>query len=313
MNLRPGAYRFRVIASNSEGIWNSAEAAIGMEVTPAFWQTWSFRALVIVACALAVLAIYRLRLRRLTRELNIGFEERLAERTRIAQELQDTLLQGLLAASMQLHVTLDRLPADSTARPQLTRVTTMLQQVVTESRNALQGLRSSISRCDDLEKALARVRDELAVVESTEFRIIVDGPRLPLNPLLRDEVYRIGREALTNAFRHSGAATVEVEISYYPRDLRLAVRDTGCGIDEEILRLGQDGHWGLIGMRECAEKIGARLRVWSRATAGTELELTVPGHIAYSTPRSARTPRWLPGWFRGRVKGETPMEKERDS
>lgn len=299
MNLPPGPYRFRVIACNSEGIWNSAEASIGMEVVPVIWQTWSFRWLVVVVCALSAVAMYRMRLRRLTKELSIGFQERLEERTRIAQELHDTLLQGLLATSMQLHVALNRLPAESTTRTQLARVYDMLQQVVNESRNAVRGLRASVSSSDDLERAFSMVREELGVAESTEFRIIVDGPRRPLNPLIRDQVYRIGREALSNAFRHSGAAMVEIEISYEASDLRLAVRDTGCGIGEEVLRSGRDGHWGLIGMRECAEKIGAQLKVRSRAAAGTQLELTIPGHIAFSGSRAARKPRWLP-WLRGK-------------
>jgi signal transduction histidine kinase len=294
MNLRPTSYRFRVIASNSEGLWNSGEAAIAIEVVPAFWQTWAFRVLVIFACALASLVIYRARLRRLTKELSIGFEERLHERTRIAQELHDTLLQGLLASSMQLHLILDRLPADSTLRPQLTRVMTMLQQVVNESRNAVRGLRASPLGSDDLERAFSKVREELAAPESTGFRIIVDGPRRPLNPLIRDQVYRIGREALTNAFRHSGAASVEVEINYDPSDLRLTIRDSGCGIDEEVLRSGRDGHWGLIGMRECAEKIGAQFRVRSRAGSGTELDLRIPGHVAFTGQYSGHMPRWLP-------------------
>ena len=309
MNLPPGSYRFRVIASNSEGIWNSAEAAIGMEVVPAFWQTWSFRSPVIVLFAVASIAIYRMRLRRLTKELNIGFEERLGERTRIAQELHDTLLQGLLATSMQLHVTLDRLPDDSTARPQLARLLAMLRQVVSESRNAVQGLRAPALDSDDLERAFAKVREELAVAESTGFRIIVDGQSRPLNPLIRDQVYRIGREGLSNAFRHSGAAMVEVEINYGESDLRLAVRDTGCGIDEELLRSSREGHWGLIGMRECAEKIGARLKVSSRAGAGTELDLTIPGHIAFTRPPSGRTWRWLRWRLWRRTKTGAQMEK----
>jgi signal transduction histidine kinase len=309
MNLDPGSYRFRVIACNSEGIWNSAEAAIGMEVVPAFWQTSLFRALAFITCALVAAAMYRMRLRRLTKELNIGFEERLGERTRIAQELHDTLLQGLLATSMQLHVALNRLPAGSTARPQLARVFNMLQQVVNESRNAVRGLRAPASGSDDLEKAFSTVREQLAEAESTGFRIIVEGPRRPLNPLIRDQVYRIGREALMNAFRHSGAATVEVQINYDASDLRLAVRDTGRGIDEQVLRSGREGHWGLIGMRECAEKIGAQLKVWSRPGAGTQLELTIPGHIAFTKPRSGNTPRWLSGWLQRRVKPGTRMEK----
>ena len=147
------------------------------------------------------------------------------------------------------------------------------------------------------------------MAESTGFRIIVDGQSRPLNPLIRDQVYRIGREGLSNAFRHSGAAMVEVEINYGESDLRLAVRDTGCGIDEEVLRSGREGHWGLIGMRECAEKIGAQLKVRSRAGAGTELDLTIPGHIAFARPPSGHRWRWL-GWrLWRRPKTGAQMEK----
>jgi signal transduction histidine kinase/ligand-binding sensor domain-containing protein len=301
MNLPPRFYRFRLIASNSEGIWNSSETSIDMEVVPAFWQTWAFRVSIVVVCAAASLVIYRMRLRRFAKELSLGFEERLDERTRIAQELHDTLLQGLVATSMQLHSAVTRLPPDSTMRPQFARVVTMLQQVVNDSRNAVRGLRTSPSWSDDLERAFANVREELAVSESTGFRIIVVGRRRQLNPLIRDEVYRIGREALSNAFRHSGANEVEVEISYDPNDLCVAVRDTGCGIDEEILRWGRDGHWGFIGMRESAEKIGAQFNVKSRVGAGTELDLRIPGHIAFAEPPSGGIPRWLPRWLRRRI------------
>jgi signal transduction histidine kinase len=309
MNLSPGPYRFRVIASNSAGIWNSAEAGIGLEVVPAFRQTRAFQVLVIAAFALASLAVYRMRLRRLTKELTIGFEERLDERTRIAQELHDTLLQGIVATSMQLTVTIDRLPADSTVRPQFARVLTMLRQVASESRNALQGLRGPALAFDDLDLAFAKVREELPVPESTGFRIIVDGQHRPLNPLIRDQVYRIGREALWNAFRHSGADMVEVEINYGGGNLRVAVRDTGCGIDEDVLRSGRAGHWGLVGMRECAEKIGGKLKVTSRAGRGTELDLTIPGYIAFT--RHSGPTRWPPWRLWRRLKAGARIRFDR--
>jgi signal transduction histidine kinase len=279
MNLPPGSYRFRVIASNSAGVWNSAEAGIGMEMVPAFWQTWLFRLLVIVLCAVASLAIYRMRLRRLAKEFNIGFEERLGERTRVAQELHDTLMQGLLATSMHLHLTLDRMPSDSAVRPQLARVMTMMQQVVNESRNAVRGLRAPVAPSDDLERAFAKVREEIEVADSTDFRIIVDGQRRPLNPLIRDQVYRIGREGLSNAFRHSGAALVEVEINYGESDLRLAVRDTGCGIDEEVLRSGRGGLWA-------DRNAGMRRRDW-RSIEGKE-PCQGGDRIGFAGPRSHR-------------------------
>ncbi len=311
MNLPAGSYRFRVIASNSEGLWNSVEASAGIQMVPAFWQTSWFRLLLLAACGLGATGIYRMRLRRLTRQLNMRFEERLAERTVIAQELHDTLLQGLLSASMQLHVAVGQLPGDSPARPQFTRIMELMRQVVNESRNAVRGLRSPSCSLDDLETALSKVRDEYAEA-GPEFRIIVDGQSRPLNPLIRDEVYRIGREALTNAFRHSGASRVEMQIHYQEADLRLAVRDSGCGIDEKVLQSGREGHWGLVGMRERAEKIGAHLKVWSRAAAGTELELTVPGQIAFPAPDGAAKRSRFLLWRRGEAAAESRTAVRRE-
>ena len=114
-----------------------------------------------------------------------------------------------------------------------------------------------------------------------EFRVITEGQQRPLHPLLRDEVYRIGREALINAFRHARANQIEVTLTYSANQLRLLVRDDGCGIDPKILRSGREGHWGLSGMRERADRIGARLHVFSSASAGTEVELSVPGRVAF--------------------------------
>ena len=256
------------------------------------WQTWWFRAGVVLACAGAIMAFYRLRMHRLTRQLSLRFEERLAERTRIAQELHDTLLQGFLSASMQVHVAADSLPADSQAKPTLTRALQLMGQVIEEGRNAVRGLRSSASLSLDLEIAFARVLQELVppgkAQEAIGFRIVVQGQQRPLHPLIRDDLYRIGREALINAFRHARAKNIEVELKYSPGQLSILVRDDGCGIDPHILKSGRDGHWGLPGMRERAEQIGARLHVYSSAAAGTEVELFVPGHVAFQG-RSRRT------------------------
>ena len=284
-NLSPGQYRFRVIASNPEGVWNSNEGAIAFEVDPLFWQTWLFRSGAVLVCAGAILAFYRFRMRQLTRRLNLRFEERLAERTRIAQELHDTLLQGFLSASMQVHVATDSLPADSLAKPTLNRALQLMRQVIEEGRNAVRGLRSYGSLSLDLEHAFSQVQQEVAPHGNSQnaigFRVIVEGQQKSLHPLLRDDVYRIGREALINAFRHARAKNIEVEIDYSPSQLRILVRDDGCGIEPNILKSGRDGHWGLSGMRERSEQIGARLHVYSSRAAGTEVELSVPGHVAF--------------------------------
>ncbi len=295
-NLPPAAYRFRVVASNPDGVWSNHEAVIAFQVDPLFWQAWWFRAGCVVLCMAAIAALYRFRLHQITRQLNLRAEERLAERTRIAQELHDTLLQGFLSSSMQVHVAADRLPDDSPVKPILTRALQLMGQVIEEGRNAVRGLRASQSASLDLEHAFSLVQQEVVPSDPAgpqpEFRVIVDGERRPLRPLLRDEVYRIGREALINTFRHARARKVEIELKYSPRHLRVLVRDDGCGIDPEILQSGRDGHFGLSGMRERADRIGARLHLWSSPTAGTEIELSIPGHIVFQDRRSRLLP-WI--------------------
>ncbi|MCI0387824.1 MAG: sensor histidine kinase [Acidobacteria bacterium] len=266
-------------------------------MVPVFWQTWWFRLSGGLACLLALLAFHRLRLRQLARQLTARFEERLDERMRIAQELQDTLLQGFLSASMQLHVAVEHLPEDSQEKLRLNRVQQLMGQVIEEGRNTVQGLRSITTDYLDLGQAFSRIRQELAVHneigEKIGFRVIVEGRPRSLHPIIRDEVYRIGREALANAFRHSRAKSIEVELKYAAGHLRILVRDDGCGMDPQSLRSGRDGHLGLSGMRERAERIGARLKVRSRATSGTEVELSVPGRVAFLHQPSIRPLRWF--------------------
>jgi ligand-binding sensor domain-containing protein/signal transduction histidine kinase len=292
-NLSPRTYRFHVIACNLDGVWNGAEAVAEFEILPVFWQRWWFQLSAVLACVLAVLLLYRLRLHQLTDQMNVRFEERLGERTRIAQELHDTLLQGFLSASMQLHVVADRLPEESPAKDSLGRILQLMGRVTEEGRNAVQGLRSPRSGSLDLEQALSRIQEEFTLETKTGFRVIVDGRPRPLHPVLRDEVYRISREALVNAFLHSQAKAIEVELEYGSNQLRILVRDDGRGIDPKVLQTGRDGHWGLQGMRERAENIGARLHVWSGAMAGTEVQLSVPGKIAFEDHDSNEIFRWI--------------------
>jgi signal transduction histidine kinase len=208
-------------------------------------------------------------------------EERLAERTRIAQDLHDTLLQGFFAVSMQLRAALNSLPEDCAARPRLSTVMQLLDRVLEEGRCFLEGLRSPNERKTSLGKAFARVANDLSFSSAVGFRVIVHGTERELRVGLGDDIYCIVREAIVNAYRHSGAKDIETEIEYRPSDLRFVVRDNGCGIDPQDLQWGKNGHWGLQGMRERADRIGARLRVLSRSELGSEIELRVPGQIAY--------------------------------
>ncbi len=177
--------------------------------------------------------------------------------------------------------------------PPLSHILQLMGRVIEEGRNAVGGLRSSYSGSRDLEHAFSLIRQELAIQAEIDFRVIVEGRPRPLHPVIRDEVYRIGREALVNAFRHSGAASIEVELEYAVKSFRVLVRDNGCGMDSQVLQAGREGHWGLPGMRERAETIGARLHVWSSATNGTEVELSVPGHIAFEFQSSGGLLKWF--------------------
>ena len=294
-NLGPGSYRFRVMANNPDGSWGRNEAVVPLIVDPLYWQTWWFVAGIAAVLAIAAVSLYRLRLRQMTKRLNGRFEERLAERTRIAQELHDTLLQGFVSASMQLYVATARLPADSQGKQPLTKAMELVRQVIEEGRNSIRGLRASQSSSLDLEQAFLRVGDELAARDQEggeiDFRVVVEGSPRPLHPLLRDEVYRIGREALINAFRHAQAKTIELDLKYLPHRLLLVVRDDGRGIDPRAVQSGREEHHGLAGMRERAEKSGARLHVFSGSASGTEVELSVPGRVAFSDRPNGRIRR----------------------
>jgi signal transduction histidine kinase len=246
---------------------------------------------------LLVSAIYQFRVRQVAAHIDARFEERLAERARIEQELHDTLLQGFLSASMQVHIARDRLPEDSQVKPVLTRVLELMGQVIEEGRNAVRGLRLSPNASLDLEQAFAGFQRDIdpknAGGKEAALRVLAEGRRRPLRPVLRDEVYSIGREALANAFRHARAHHVEVELKYGATRFQLLVRDDGCGIEPDVLRTGREGHWGLSGMRDRAERIGARIRIFSNVSAGTEVELTIPARVAFQDQ-----PKSKPGWFR---------------
>jgi PAS domain S-box-containing protein len=199
---------------------------------------------------------------------------RLEERTRIAQELHDTLLQNFLSASMQLGATVNGVPSDSPVKVRLDRILQLMQQGIEDGRKAIQGLRLSDAAPLDLIQAFSGIQRELAVSSDVEFRVTVSGEQRALHPAVAHEIYRIGSEALINAFRHSRATRVEVDLEYGDSELRMKVRDNGCGVDPRVLETGREGHWGLAGMRERAAKIGGLLKIANSAT-GTEIELSL--------------------------------------
>ena len=230
------------------------------------------------------------RMRKLTEDqLTLRFEERLSERTRIARELHDTLLQSFQASMFHFQAVSDQL-GPGKAREDLERALDVADQAIVEGRDAIQNLRSSTTVTNDLAQALTALGAELAASDrdhaAPAFHVSIEGKARDLHPILRDDIYRIAREALRNAFQHAQASNIEAEITYSGRLLRLRVRDNGKGIDPRHLTAGRHGHWGLPGMRERAEQIGGQLDMWSEAGAGTELDLRIPGSIAYvASPR----------------------------
>ena len=220
--------------------------------------------------------------RQLDREFDLRSEERLLERTRIARELHDSLFQGLFATSMQLQAALEHMPDESVSKSLVSRALALMRQSIDEGRATIQGLRSALPEFPDLEQAFVDVQYELAQQFPTRFYMVIEGQSRQLRQSVREEAYWICREALVNACRHSGGQSVEMEIGYARNRVRLVVRDNGCGIAPDELESGRRGHWGLLGMRERAERIKAQLRVLSRVGIGTEIELSVPGYVAFA-------------------------------
>jgi signal transduction histidine kinase/ligand-binding sensor domain-containing protein len=296
-NLDAHSYRFRVLASNSEGLWSESEAVVGFEVEPTLSQTWWFRTSSAALLLLLVSCVYLYRLHRLAKEFNIRLEERVGERNRLARELHDTLLQsfqGLLLRFQAASNLLSTRPQE--AKQKLDNAIDLAAQAITEGRGAVQGLRDSATLTNDLPVALRALGGELAADEtknSPVFEVHVEGEPRDLHPILRDEVYRIAGEALRNAFRHARASRIEVEIHYDSQELRLRIRDDGEGIPRQFAGGdGPSGHFGLRGMDERAKLIGGHLEVWSNAESGTEIELSIPSSIAYA--KSATQSRF---WF----------------
>jgi signal transduction histidine kinase len=201
---------------------------------------------------------------------------RLEERTRIAQELHDTLLQTFQSASLHLGAAVLRLARDSPVKNQLDRTLEIMRQGIVEGRSAIQGLRSSGFQTSDLVGALSHIQDELTIQPDIDFRVTVTGRQKQLAREIQHEIYRIGREALANAFCHSRAKRIELELEYSDRELCVRIRDNGCGIEPQILEKRRDRHWGLAGMRERATRIGGVLKISSSPAAGTEVQLSIP-------------------------------------
>jgi len=281
-NLSPHKYRFHVIASNNDGVWNEAGASVDFYILPAYYQTAWFRLACAAAALLLLWATYQLLVQQLERRFAVGLEARLNERTRIARDLHDTLLQSFQGLMLRLQLVDDLLP-EGKAKNQLEKTLQRADEAIREARRAVYDLRSSTAAPRDLAQAVRSLGDEFATENSATFHLVVEGAARDLNPIICDETYLITREALRNAFSHARAHHIEAEIVYGQRAFRLRIRDDGQGIPAQILEEGRPGHYGLLGMRERAKQVGGKLDFWSRAGAGTEIEISISGSVAYRT------------------------------
>jgi signal transduction histidine kinase len=264
-------------------VWNEAGASFDFSIAPAYYQTRWFQALCVAAFLGLLWGLYRYRLHQIARQFNMQLEARVGERTRIARDLHDTLLQSFQGLMLRLQV-VDNLLARGNAgqaKQELELSLERADQAIAEGRDTVRDLRLSATTTNELAQAVTALGDELAGEGTAAFRLVVEGPALDLHPVVRDEVYRILREALRNAFTHAKARHIEVEISYGERVFRVRIRDDGAGIVAAVLEAGRPGHYGLPGMRERAGQIGAKLNIWSGDGAGTEVELSIAGSIAY--------------------------------
>jgi len=302
--LGPGEYHFNVIACNNDGIWNDQGARLDFRIAPAWFQTSWFDALCVCAFLLLLWVLYQLRLRQLRQQFHVVVETRVDERTRIARELHDTLLQSFQGVILHFQRARNLLPGRTPEAIQtLDAALDGAEHAIMEGRDAIYDLRSPTTAPKTLEEEIQALGEELVAnkgdKQPAQFGIVVEGSARKLQQDLHTEIFRIVREALRNAFSHSQGRLIETELAYTDRLFRLRIRDDGKGIDqEERLQAERGGHWGLRGMRERSEHLGGEFEVWSEPGAGTEIELRIPAKNAYEKVIS-RSSSWLL-WKRNR-------------
>jgi signal transduction histidine kinase/ligand-binding sensor domain-containing protein len=287
-HVGPGHYSFRVTACNNDGVWNEEGATLGLAVAPAWYQTDLFLALCLAAGFVTLWLLYRLRLRQVAKAIGARFDERLAERTRIARDLHDTFLQTIQGSKLVADDALDPSTDPVRMRRAMEQLSVWLGRATDEGRAALNSLRTSTKQRNDLADAFRRAMEECRLQSPIAPSFSVVGNPSEMHPIVRDEVYRIGYEAIRNACVHSQGTQLQVELTY-GHDLALRVSDNGVGIDPEVAGRGKLGHFGLEGMRERAARIASKLTLVS-STSGTEIKLIVPGAVIYadSTSRQGR-------------------------
>ncbi|WP_263356738.1 ligand-binding sensor domain-containing protein [Acidicapsa ligni] len=275
-NLPPGKYEFKVMACNNDGVWNTTGDTLSFAIPPAFYQTIWFKVAIVGSVAGLLWVFYLLRLRSATAAVTARLGERLQERERIARDLHDTLLQDFQAVTLRFQVVSTRLEKEDPRRLALEEGLDHADQVLAEGRNHIRDIRADTKTGDELSESLTQYGNELSQLKKISFSMIVNGSPYPLDPIVRDEIHRIGREAIGNSFKHSNGTRVETVISYGADQLQMKVYDDGIGLDSNLLSSGRPGHWGIQNMRERARKIGANFEFSSEPNGGTLLVLEVP-------------------------------------
>jgi ligand-binding sensor domain-containing protein/anti-sigma regulatory factor (Ser/Thr protein kinase) len=297
-NLSPGSYHFRVRAASGTGPWSALPSGPRLVLKPPYYQTtWFYILCGVLLCGLLWL-LFRLRVRQLTEQVRGRSEERARERVRIARDLHDTLLQGIQGLVLRFHFATEQLPANEPVRAMLSAALDRADQVIQEGREKVTELRAEIASPAELEKHLKLTADALQAESSCRITVIVNGEPRPLHIAVQDELYSVGREALTNAVRHSQGTQVLLELAYGAQQLSLRCSDNGSGVSRGYLEATQNqGHWGIIGMQERARSLGCKLEFASAVDGGTEVAIRVPAKTAYasSKPRKLRLPRVLLG------------------
>jgi signal transduction histidine kinase len=284
-DLAPGSYRFRVSACNNSGVWSQADAWIDFSVAPAYYQTTWFRLSSVAVFVLLAGAFYQFRLKQVARQVQGRMQERMEERERIARNLHDTLQQTLQGSKLVADDALEN-PSDPVhMRRAMEQLSAWLGRAIHEGRAALNSLRTSITQTNDLAEAFKRAAEETRMQSRMEVSFSVTGQSQEMHPVVRDEIYRIGYEAIRNAYTHSNGGQLAVSLRY-GKDLAVSVRDNGVGIDPTVADHGKNGHFGLQGMRERAGRIGGKLTVVSSPDSGTEVMIVVPGGIVFRESRA---------------------------
>lgn len=277
-NLGPGRYTFRVIASNDDGVWNEAGASTVITIPPTFVQTRLFLAFTIGASALLIWGAYRARLRTVSTRLEQLYNVRLAERTRIAEDLHDTLLQGFTGITLQLQGVRTAMPAEERgAAGALDRILGDADFALREARDAIWDLRTPELEHADVVDLLSAAAQSAVQGSGIELNVAVEGDRRAVSPATETALLRIGREGVMNAVQHADARTITLAFSFTERAIQLCITDDGSGIDiHAAASATRRGHWGIAGMRERAERLGGSLDVGRGSTRGTQVIVTLP-------------------------------------